>query len=63
MNQLIYSKNVCPQCRFECSTKTIIKLYMSHDCIVSSESNKVLPKPENSDEKTVKLQMLLNDTV
>lgn len=61
---------MCPQCRFECSTKTLVKLYISYDSNATStsnnapsSSNNVVQKPANSDEKAEKLQTALNDTV
>lgn len=70
INRFICSKNVCPQCRFECSSKMLVKLYISYDSNApstsnnaSSSSNIVVQKPANSDEKAVKLQTALNDTV
>ncbi|CAO1410348.1 unnamed protein product [Diamesa tonsa] len=68
--QRLKHKNVCPQCRFECSTRKLVKLYMNCDSIATSSSSNasssscnVEQKPENSDEKAVKLQTTLNDTV
>lgn len=70
INRFICSKNMCPQCRFECTTRTIVKLYMSYDSNATSSSSNaplasinVVQKPENSDAKAVKLQTTLNDTV
>ena len=68
---------MCPQCRFECSTKTLVKLYISFDSNAPSSSNNapsssnndplssncVVQKLENAGEKSVKLQNTLNDTV